>query len=54
MRLALIPTRLPRLPLPRLADIGAAMMVSPNPCGRTFESFVPPVAVEKLKRDMRH
>jgi hypothetical protein len=27
--------------LPRLEDIGAAMMAAPNPCGRTFESFMP-------------
>lgn len=41
MRLGFITSRLGRLSLPRLEDIGAAMMAAPNPCGRTFESFMP-------------
>jgi len=41
MRLTILTARLPRMPLPRLEDIGAAMMAVPNPSGHTFESFIP-------------
>jgi hypothetical protein len=50
MRLSLPTARLPRMPLPRLEDIGAAMMAVPNPCGRSFESYLPQ---RKEERDAR-
>lgn len=40
MRLDIIAARLPRLPFPRLEDIGEALMAVPNPHGHTFESYL--------------
>ena len=54
MRLALFTTRLVRMPMPRLEDIGAAMMAAPNPCGRTFESFMPLFEEEESEPETRH
>jgi hypothetical protein len=42
------------LPLPRLEDIGAAMMFAPNPSGYTFESLMPPAVRVGPKKETRH
>ncbi len=54
MRLDILATRLARMGLPRLEDIGAAMMAAPNPCGRTFESFMPRFDEEEAELETLH
>ena len=54
MRLDIITTRLAGIGLPRLEDIGAAMMAAPNPCGRTFESFMPQFEEDEAEPETQH
>ena len=54
MGLASFTTRLARMPMPRLEDIGAAMMAAPNPCGRTFESFMPRFEEDETEPETQH
>ncbi len=55
MRLEIITAQLQRLPLwPCLEDIGAAMKAVPNPCGQTFESFIPHLDDEEREAETRH
>lgn len=54
MRLAIITVQFPRMPLPRLEDIGAAMKAVPNPCGHTFESFIPHFEDDEPEAETRH
>jgi hypothetical protein len=54
MRFTILTARLPRMPLPTLEDIGAAMMVVPSPSGHTFESYMPRFDDEKPEADTRH
>ena len=53
MPLTLFTTALARMPMPRLEDIGAAMMAA-NPCGRTFESFMPQFEEDETEPETRH
>ena len=54
MRLDLITARLQRLPWPCLEDIGAAMKAVPNPCGQTFESFIPHLDDDEREGETHH
>jgi hypothetical protein len=54
MRFTILTVRLPRMPLPTLEEIGAAMMVVPNPSGYTFESYMPRFDDEEPEADTRH
>jgi len=54
MRLTILTARLPRMPLPSLEDIGAAMMAVPNPSGHTFESYIPHREDDEPDSERRH
>jgi hypothetical protein len=54
MRFTILTARVPRMPLPTLEDIGAAMMVVPNPSGHTFESYIPHFDDDEPDDETRH